>query len=385
MYRETWTPISKDELKQLGLSRIRFKGSTTKTVQSRTIPNQTATEAALEGKLSNYANNGITNATNYQNTANSLLGNTVSNDWSNLLSNYNNTMSGVTSGYSNLANGVLPSSYAAARQQALNDDLTSTVGNTISNLARRGILNSSVANNALNDISQNASDTLAKNYSSDLATYSNLLNNQATNASNILSNSASAEQNSYYTPSQYMTYANSSYSPASSLYNTMYSGRMGTGSTSSSTSGSDGGASTWQAVGTLGSALLCFAAGTLISTPEGGKRVEDIKVGDKVYSLTDGGKITIEEVINLMPPGFNDIYDVNTTKGNIPCTASQPFVTAKGSMCIDNIDSDTDMITIDGTANLISISQLPPDTVYDFTVSGSGVFFANGLAVEGWE
>ncbi|WP_434132197.1 Hint domain-containing protein [Sporomusa sphaeroides] len=155
---------------------------------------------------------------------------------------------------------------------------------------------------------------------------------------------------------------------------------------SQTTTSSDGGSSAAGAVGSIGSALItCFAAGTKISMPAGDKNIEDIQVGDKVYSLNDKGEKVVEEVINLMPPGVASIYDVVTTKGNVRCTASQPFVTVKGSLCIEDISKNIDIIGIDGIVNLIDVFVWPPDIVYDFTVSGTGIFFANGLAVEGWE
>lgn len=207
----------------------------------RDIPAQSANEAALQGGLFNYSNTGLTGATNMQNKAISSMGNTVSNDWNKLLGNYNNTMSGVTSGYNNLSQGLLPTSFSNARQQALNSELQGTVGSAITGLGNRGILNSSVTNSALNNIGQNASDTLAKNYASDLGTYSNLLNNQASNASNVLSGNATAQSNSYMQPTQELSYANQLYNPASNLFGTLYSGRMGTaGSTTTQNDGGKG-------------------------------------------------------------------------------------------------------------------------------------------------
>lgn len=345
MQYEVWEDVDFSDFK--GLPTIRFKGGSSQTT-SRNIPGQTWRESTLENGLFNYGQTGLNNANSIQGMANNAINGI---DWDSLVSGSNDLLS-----------GNLPSTFANARQQALNSDLQGTMGNAISNLASRGILNSSVTNSALNNISQNTADTLAKNYTNDLGTYAGLLNN----ASNV--------------PSQLTNLSNSMYSPASNLYNTMYSGRMGTGSTTTKTN--DGGSGTWQAVGGIGSALItCFAAGTKISTPTADINIEDIAVGDRVYSL-DG---TIETVTNIMPPGFNDIYDVETTVGNILCTASQPFVTKQGIKTLEELDENTEIITKTGTAKLISISQLPPAAVYDFTVSGSGIFFANGIAVEGWE
>lgn len=214
--KEVWTDCDLCDFSK----RIRFKGGSTTT--KRNIPGQTANEAALESGLMNYNTTGLSNANNVQDMASNAINGI---DWSSLIS-----------GANSLTSGQLPSSFATARQNALNADLTGTVGSAISNLGSRGILNSSVTNSALNDISQNAADTLAKNYTNDLSTYSNLLNN----ASSV--------------PSQLVSLANNMYSPAANMYNTMYSGRMGTAGTT--TTQNDGGSSAWNAVGSLGSALL---------------------------------------------------------------------------------------------------------------------------------
>lgn len=91
-----------------------------------------------------------------------------------LASEYNATMQNNNSTMQGLLNGVLPSSYAENRQKALQADLTNTVGNTLSGLASRGIINSSQADSAFNDISRNASNTLATQYGNDMQTAAGL-------------------------------------------------------------------------------------------------------------------------------------------------------------------------------------------------------------------
>lgn len=91
-----------------------------------------------------------------------------------LASEYNAAMQNNNSTMQGLLNGVLPSSYAENRQKALQSDLTNTVGNTLSGLASRGIINSSQADSAFNDISRNASNTLATQYGNDMQTAAGL-------------------------------------------------------------------------------------------------------------------------------------------------------------------------------------------------------------------
>lgn len=91
-----------------------------------------------------------------------------------LASEYNAAMQNNNTAMQGLLNGVLPSSYTENRQKALQADLTNTVGNTLSGLASRGIINSSQADSAFNDISRNASNTLAAQYGNDMQTAAGL-------------------------------------------------------------------------------------------------------------------------------------------------------------------------------------------------------------------
>ncbi len=225
------------------------------TTQVKNIPNQSANEASLESGLMGYNKLGLNNASDILGQAVNSIGNTANVNWSDLLNKYNSSMADVGSGYNSVANGVLPSTYSANRQQALNSDLSGTIGSAISALGSRGILNSSITNSALNNISQNASDTLAKQYSGDLSTQANLLNQKASNASSMLSGNAAAEQSSYYRPTSFFNYAQQLATPSQNMYNTMYTGRMNSAGTTTQQS-DDGKGGMWSGIGSIGSAMI---------------------------------------------------------------------------------------------------------------------------------
>lgn len=367
------------------LGRCRFKGGgSSTTVQQRNIPAQTGNEAALEGQLMPYAQSGLSSATNMLNKANSSLDSVPTVDWNSMLDNYNKSMADVTSGYTDLANGELPSVYAAARQKALNSDLTGTVGSAISSLANRGIVNSSITNSALNNISQDASNTLAKNYTADLETESGLLNSRANAASNIIANNATAQAASYVPASTLYGYASQLATPAQNMYNTMYSGRMGSGSTSTSQSGNDGGSSTWGIAGSLGSAaIMCFTADTLVTTPNGYKPIKDITVGDEVLSIEDGDIVT-KKVTKVNPSHWMPIVDLMFDNGTIwHTTASQRYYNGTH---FSYIDYPGKAVVFHGQpSKTISLRYAGrEELVYDFAVDGTNVFFANDVAAEGY-
>lgn len=415
----------------------------------------------------------------YQNALNSLR------------DQYNEKTFGVNQGYADLINGKLPSTYAAARQAALKDDLEKSLGNTISNMASRGIMNSSVTSRAMNDISQNASDTLAKQYTNDLQTAAGLLaqgngqyenwyknnaemagnaynaasssnqgilsamqtalasqttnagnaynaatgtnksvldamqqsvanqtanagsafNAQSATAKNVFDSAYQTEKEKYDAamqnyqsalnmaavtqnaglalPSALYGYADQLAAPAQNMYNQMYSGRMGTGTTTSSTSQSgSSSANMWGLAGSLGSAMLiaCFTGDTLITTPDGYKPIKDIQVGDEVYSVS-GGHRAVKKVKAVSDPHDVEIIDVTFKNGAVwHTTATQRYF---DGLHFHNICSQGEGFDMDGLRwDVVRVFRTgKTDRVYDFTLEGprgDNVFFAEDMAAEGF-
>ena len=409
-----------------------FGGGEQTITTTRNIPDETPEEAALKNALLPYVQQSLSGASSTLSKGLSSLNNTYNPDWSSQISNYtsgtnsnlsnynnsiasalanyNSGMSGVSKGYSDLASGNLPSSYATARQQALNSDLTGTVGSAISSLADRGIVDSSITNSALNNISQNASDTLAKNYSSDLSTAASLLGQQASNLGNIYSansgtaknlygstadtlnnnftNTAKAQTASYMPTSALLSYASQLYSPASNMWSTMYSGRMNSaGTTTTQQSSGDGKDGFWGGVGALGSAAIkaCFTKDTLVSTPYGKKRISDLEVGDKVLSLSADDKIKVGTVIEVRKPVKNHIVDVQFGNGSVwHTTDTQTVYTSPGMELVG--DAVHPSITEDGerTPIMSVVDTGRIDNVYDVVIDGRNIFFVEGIAAEGF-
>lgn len=369
--KQTWSDLP-------GLRHVRFKGGSSTTTK-RNIPKQTDQEKTLQTGLYDFGLSGLGNATKYQNQANAALGNTLDLNWDNLYGGYTNTMNGVNSGYNNLLSGNLPTAYSDARKATLTNDLTGTFGNAINNLGNRGILNSSVTNSAFNNIGQNAANSLNASYSTDMNNYANILGNTANNAANQLTNAATAQQNSYYAPSQLFNYANNSLNSGQNLFNTLYSGRMGTSGTTTTQNGSSG---LWSALGGLGAAgVLCFVAGTKIATPDGDKNIEDIQIGDKVISLNG----SVESVIELQEPFIspNDYMLIETKTAQIRPTSTQPFMTTEGYLLPHQLLGKK-LVGLDKTEDVLSVQggQLK-ELVYDFKCTGANVYFANGFAAKG--
>ncbi len=143
---------------------------------------------------------------------------------------------------------------------------------------------------------------------------------------------------------------------------------------SSTSTSSDGGASMGSALGSLGAAaIMCFAAGTMVRTLEGDRLIEEIKEGDTVITPTGTGTVINTEIGKEYP------VTIECENGSIVTTPTQPFLTARGWMTPINIRPSDE---INGkVVNIIFGKE--KITVYDITVDGDNIFFANGFTVEG--
>ena len=93
-----------------------------------------------------------------------------------------------------LANGQLPDAYVQNMTDAVNSGVQNTVGNALNSLASRGVLNSSVTNQAMNDISKNVSNAMAENYGNNVQLVSGLGQQQIANATAPIATMASAQE-----------------------------------------------------------------------------------------------------------------------------------------------------------------------------------------------
>lgn len=75
-------------------------------------------------------------------------------------------------------------------------------------------------------------------------------------------------------------------------------------------------------------ARRCLAAGTLIKTPQGLKRIEDVVPGDQVYGYNEDGSISITNVLQVYDNGVKEVVDL-THNGRVleTCTTDHQFLT----------------------------------------------------------
>lgn len=363
-----------------------------------------------------YANQLAASVDNMNNTASQLA-----NEYSGALLQNQNAMNAITSGQ-------LPTAYQEARQKALNNDLESTLGSAVSGLASRGIINSSQADSAINNISKNASNTLAAQYAQDLNqaaglntqalnnnlsgigakmglwgnTYNNQQNgivnqanlmnqgytNQMSNAGtaaglvgqreglaqNPINTGATTQEAAIQPAKDYYSMAQLNNSDQEDLLNRYMTLRYGLASPVQTTVRQGSG-------GFFGGFMkgFCFVAGTEIATPEGAKAIETFKAGDTVISLD-----AVNDVIEMHDMGEQETFILATTDCEVTTTASEKVLTVDGLKLVETLEIGEPIMTVHGYQ---VVTQCEPtgktEHVFELQCTGDNLFYANGIMAEG--
>lgn len=346
---------------------------------------------------------------------------------------YNSAITDNTGRMGSLLQGQLPSQYADARRQALQSDLNSTVGNTLSGLASRGIINSSQADRAFNGISRNASDTLARNYTGDMntaaglagqafnselsgingiaglrgdtyrnqmqgygqqadlnqnnfanqlqgvSTLSQLANQRQQFAMSPIETAATAQEASINVPMKYFAMATGQNAPTSELLRQMSSQRYSVATPAQAVVEQGGGGFFGGLMSGLGG-FFCFVADTDIATTTGAKKIIEVKPGDVV--ITVAGVNTVKA---LHETGTQPIVRICTPHCEVDTTAGERVMTIVGMKRIEEVSVDDCIMTVHGYEPVKSIIDTGRrEQTYELEVSGDGCFYANGILAEGF-
>lgn len=365
-----------------------------------------------------------------------LLGNAIqsmSQGNKELASEYKAAMQNNNTAMQGLLNGVLPSSYAENRQKALQADLTNTVGNTLSGLASRGIINSSQADSAFNDISRNASNTLAAQYGNDMqtaaglagqaynsqlagingkagllgdmfrnqlsgygqqadlantnfnnrqqgiSTLSQLANQSQQMTTDPIQTAATAQEAAINTPMKYLAMATGQNAPTQGLLSQLSQQRYSVASPAQTVVRQGSGGFFGGLMSGLGSYFACFTVGTEISTPEGAVAIEQMTSGDQVVSLG-----AVNEVTELHDMGEADIYELRTPSCTVETTQTEVFMTPDGKKPLTELSQGESVMTVNGFEPITSIVETGrKEKVYELELTGDNMFYANGILAEG--
>ena len=370
------------------------KGSSNTTVQSYQPTEQ---EIRLQKQAADYAEAVSPNAlwlnTVARNVLQDSLG-TIQVDYNQLAQQATQQAQAAQQGVAGLTQGVLPSAYQQNMEASLMSGVNNTVGNAINSLAQRGVLNSSVTNQAMNDISKNVSDTMAQQYQNNIGTLNGLYGQQSSLAGAPITLNAAAQE-AAQTPAINLWNASMGLNSNGTLGALNAVGGQGTTTSTQRNSGGsflggllNTGINT--AAATYGS-VWCFVADTLVSMADGAKKaIKDIKIGDMVTSFNPAThEVAPAEVVAVMEPKESDVYEIHALDENgrvhkVVTTLTQPLQTENGKFVkVSNLEFNDKLMLEEGLATLAFIDSLGKQLVYDLKVSGANTYSANGFIAKG--
>lgn len=116
--------------------------------------------------------------------------------------NAQNQISNAQNTLGQLANGQLPQAYTDNMTQAIQSGVQNSVGNLLNTMGNNGVINSSVMNQGMNDISKNVANTMAQNFTNNIQTVGGLANDQIANAGQGITTAAGAQDAAINIPKQ---------------------------------------------------------------------------------------------------------------------------------------------------------------------------------------
>lgn len=131
----------------------------------------------------------------------------------------------------------------------------------------------------------------------------------------------------------------------------------------------------------------CFIAGTLISTPKGPVPIEDVKLGDVVWSFDpENLEVTEKYVDQVLIHKSNDLVKITIGNEIITATSNHPFyAVAKGFISALELRAGDILITVNGERVVVEkiqheILEVPVD-VYNFSIRRNHTYFVGNVAV----
>lgn len=131
----------------------------------------------------------------------------------------------------------------------------------------------------------------------------------------------------------------------------------------------------------------CFTGDTLVATEDGQKRIDEIEVGEKVWSYNiNTGETELKEVVTVFVHETDEILHLHTSGGDIDTTTNHPFyVLGKGWVAAGDLNEGDEVYLIDGSTAFVTRAELEkleePIKVYNLEVADFNTFFVGDEAV----
>ena len=129
----------------------------------------------------------------------------------------------------------------------------------------------------------------------------------------------------------------------------------------------------------------CFVAGTKVKTETGFKNIEDIKVGEKVYSYNlDNNSLELKKVLDTITSESIDTYIINVGNEEIEMTPKHElYIIDKGWVRAYNVKEGDKLYSSDN--KLLEIEKITykkydkPIKTYNLTVEGNSNYFVSNF------
>ena len=137
----------------------------------------------------------------------------------------------------------------------------------------------------------------------------------------------------------------------------------------------------------LVSYVYCFVKGTKVKTENGFKNIEDIKIGDKVYSYNlDNNSLELKKVLNTIKSNTIDTYKATIGGKTVEMSPKhQLYIIDKGWVRAYDLNVNDKLLDVNGKQ--VSISKIeyikydsPIDT-YNLTIEGNNNYFVTDIQV----
>ena len=131
----------------------------------------------------------------------------------------------------------------------------------------------------------------------------------------------------------------------------------------------------------------CFTGDTLVAAENGQKRIDEIKVGDKVWAFNvETGESELKTVTKVYVHSVDEILHLYTDEGDIDTTANHPFyVIGKGWVAAGDLVVGDEVYNLDETASAILGLEIEildePVLVYNLEVEDFHSYFVGCVTV----